>query len=193
MPVTRPVSKFPIPENAKRVFQGKIFDTYQWEQTMYDGSVAIFEKLKRPDTVNIIPITPDGKIILAKQEQPNTEPFIGLLGGRIDTGESPEEAAKRELLEEGGFVAGTLELWYAVQPYSKIDWACYTFIARNCVKTHDQNLDPGEKIETFSVSFDEFMDIVADSRFRDTEIALKILRMQRYNNEIEAFRRFLIG
>ena len=36
-----------IPKNATKVFSGKTFDVYQWEQEMFDGSKKIFEKLKR--------------------------------------------------------------------------------------------------------------------------------------------------
>ena len=46
MEIQRPKSKQPIPENAKRVFKGIIFDVYQWEQELYNGSKAVFEKLK---------------------------------------------------------------------------------------------------------------------------------------------------
>ena len=62
MEIKRPQSKQPLPENAKLVFKGVMFDTYQWEVDGYDGSKRIFEKLKRPDTVMIIPITEEGKI-----------------------------------------------------------------------------------------------------------------------------------
>ncbi len=87
-----------MPENAKRVYKGVIFDTYQWEVEGYDGSKKIFEKVKRADTVMEIAVTEEGKIILSKQEQPGRSPFIGCLGGRVDEGERPLEAAKRELL-----------------------------------------------------------------------------------------------
>ncbi len=36
-----------IPPNAKRVFKGIIFDVYQWQQKMFDGSKETFEMLKR--------------------------------------------------------------------------------------------------------------------------------------------------
>jgi hypothetical protein len=39
--------------------------------------------------VNVIPVTNEGKIILAKQTQPGEKPFIGALGGSIDEGETP--------------------------------------------------------------------------------------------------------
>ena len=94
MNIERPKSKQPIPERAKRVFKGVIFDIYQLEQEMFDGSRAIFEKLKRPDTVVVFPVLPDGKIILTEQEQPGTELFIGATGGRVDEGEDILSAAK---------------------------------------------------------------------------------------------------
>ena len=84
MEIKRPKSKQPIPDNAKRVFKGVIFDTYQWEQKMYDGSRVMFEKLKRPDTVVVFPVLSNGRIILTEQEQPGKEPFIGATGGRVE-------------------------------------------------------------------------------------------------------------
>jgi len=53
---------------SKLVFKGVVFDVYQWEQKMFDGSYEIFEKLKRKDTAMVIPIKKDGKIIITKQE-----------------------------------------------------------------------------------------------------------------------------
>lgn len=69
MKVKRPQSKQPIPPHAKRSFTGIIFDVYQWEQRLYDGSTTTFEKIKRSDTVNVILTTPDKKIILTRQEE----------------------------------------------------------------------------------------------------------------------------
>ena len=105
MNIERPKSKQPIPDHAKVVFKGVMFDVYQWEQELFDGSKTTFEKLKRPDTVVTFPILPDGKILLTKQEQSGKEPFIGATGGRVDEGEDILDAAKRELMEETGYEA----------------------------------------------------------------------------------------
>ncbi len=43
-----------IPDSAKRMFEGIIFDVYQWKQTQFDGTTRDFEMLKRPDTVVIL-------------------------------------------------------------------------------------------------------------------------------------------
>src|SRR3989344_4677291 len=125
MEIKRPEGKYSIPNHAKKVFKGVIFDVYQWEQKMFDGSVDTFERLKRPDTVVVFPVLPNGKIILTEQEQPGSRVFIGATGGRVDEGEGILEAAKRELLEESGYTAEEFTLWDARQPIGKIDWAVF--------------------------------------------------------------------
>jgi len=177
--IERPKSRQPIPENAKRVFKGVIFDVYQWEQEMYDGARTIFEKIKRSDTVIVFPVLPDGKIILTEQEQPGSEPFIGATGGRIDRGEDVLDAAKRELLEESGYEAEEFILWDAQQPMNKVDWAVYTFIAKGLKKVGDMSLDGGEKIKLFSVTLDELIELATSSenrKFGEKEIIYKLFR-----------------
>lgn len=190
--IKRPPSKQPIPPHAKKVFKGHSFDVYQWEQELYNGETTTFEKIKRVDTAGIIPITPDGKIILAEQEQPGTEPFIGSIGGRIDEGETPLEAAERELLEETGYKAKEFILWYAVQPFDKIDWAIYTFIAKGCEKVAKQNLDAGEKINLKFVTFDEFIKISAQKNYRDVEVALKMFNLLHNPEEMEKTKKLFL-
>ncbi len=175
MDIKRPESKQPLPKNAKLVFNGIMFDTYQWEVEGYDGKKRVFEKLKRPDTAMIIPVTDDGKIIVALQEQPHKPPFIGTVGGRVDESENAFDAAKRELLEETGYEAKEWILFDAIQPVSKIEWAIYTFIAKGCKKVAEQNLDGAEKIELKFLNFDEFINLaVNDDKFGD-EFKIKIL------------------
>lgn len=176
MEIKRPRSKQPIPENAKKVFRGVVFDVYQWEQEMYDGTRAIFEKLKRPDTVVVFPVLNDGKIILTEQEQPGRgEPFIGVPGGRVDEGEDVLSAAKRELLEESGYEAEEFILWNAQHPVNKIDWVIYTFIAKGLKKVSEMNLDAGEKIKLLPVEFDELIEIAIEKNFSEKETAFKFL------------------
>lgn len=182
MKVERPQSKQPIPEDAKLVFKGKIFDTYQWEQEMYDGSKVTFEKIKRPDTVVVFPVLDDGTILLTEQEQPGREPFIDAPSGRVDDGEDVLRAARRELLEETGYEASEYILWKAVHPVSKIEWVCYTFIAKGCRKVREQEVDNGEKITLKPVSFDELLVLSDNPAFRAQE-SIKDLLQARLSEE----------
>jgi hydrolase, NUDIX family len=59
-----------IPKNATKVFSGKTFDVYQWEQEMFDGSKKIFEKLKRNDSLDIIAINKNNEIYILEEEHP---------------------------------------------------------------------------------------------------------------------------
>ena len=174
MDIKRPQSKQPLPPNAKRVFKGVMFEVYQWEQEMFDGTRVIFEKLKRPDTVVVFPVLPDGKIILTEQEQPGKKPFIGATGGRVDEGEDILTAAKRELLEESGYIAEEFILWDAQQPISKIEWAVYTFIAKKLKKVSDLDLDAGEKIKLKPVTLDELIDMGGNDNFYEKEVAFEL-------------------
>lgn len=189
MNIEKPKSKQPIPDHAKRVFKGVIFDVYQWQQEMFDGSKVTFEKLKCPDTVVIFPILPDGRIILTEQEQPGKDPFIGATGGRVDDGEDILTAARRELLEESGYEAEEFFLWDAQHPASKIDRVVYTFIAKGLNKVADLNLDAGEKIKLKLVTLDELIDIGTRDNFSEKEIIPKLFEAKIYPEKKDELRR----
>ena len=189
MNIERPKSKQPLPENAQLVFEGVMFDVYQWEQKMFDGSKATFEKLKRPDTVVVFAVLDDGKIILTKQEQPGKEPFIGAAGGRVDKNEDILDAAKRELLEETGYEAEEFILWKALQPVGKIEWAVYVFVARKLKRMSTQSLDAGEKIEVIMVDFDEFMQIALQENFYEQEVYRDIVEAMLHSEKMDKLKK----
>jgi ADP-ribose pyrophosphatase len=193
MNITRPESKQYMPPHAKRVFKGKIFDTYQWEQEGYDGKVYIFEKVKRADTVVILPITKDGRVLMTQQEQPGKKPFTALAGGRVDEGEDVFEAAKRELLEETGYISESWELFESLQPISKVEWAVYYFVARQCVKVADQNLDGGEKVHVKPVAFEEFVEMALEPDFYEEELRVRLLEAKLNPRKMQEFRNKVLG
>ena len=166
-----------IPKEAKKVFTGKVFDVYQWQQKMFDGSFKTFEMIDRPDTVEVIPIDGNGNLIISREQQPGGEPKVGLIGGRVDQGESPLEAVKRELLEESGYTAEEHTLWYKESPFEKIQWDIYVYVAKGVKKVSDQKLESGEKIELLYVSFNDFISkYVMEDTFRDVECKLEVLK-----------------
>lgn len=172
--IERPESKQPMPKDAKLVFRGVVFDVYQWEQELFDGSKTTFEKLTRPDTVVVIPVMDDGKLLLLNQEQPGKVCFTGFPCGGSEEGEDVLTTAKRELLEEAGYEAEELTLWCAQQPVSKIDWVVYVFIAKGLKKVASVNPDMGEKFSPRPITFDEFLDLAHNKDFSDKEISKKL-------------------
>jgi ADP-ribose pyrophosphatase len=158
-----------MPEGAKMVFKGKIFEVWQWEQKMFDGTTQTFERIRRPDSADVIAVAGD-KILIELQEQPHRAPFTCVPGGRCDEGEAALDAAKRELLEETGYTAKEWIPFRTRQPFNSLQWSIYTFIARGCEHTQDPHLDAGERITVKLVSFDEFISLSQEPDFRDQEL-----------------------
>jgi 8-oxo-dGTP pyrophosphatase MutT (NUDIX family) len=161
-----------VPEEAERVFKGEIFDVYQWQQKMFDGSFETFEMLKRSDTVKIIAIK-DSKIVICEEQQPNTNVFFDVPSGRHDVeSESELDGAKREVLEETGMSFSSWKLISVEQPHTKIDWFVYIFLATDFIDQTEQNLDAGEKINVHLKSFEETIRLANDPRNRYIPIEL---------------------
>lgn len=142
-----------IPNNAQCVFKGQIFDVYQWPQKMFDGSIETFEMLKRPDTVTVIGIVKE-KILVLEESQPNSGLRLSFPGGRVDKGEEPLQAAKREVKEETGYGFESWRLVSVWQPHTKLEWFIYFYIASNGLKIAEPKHDAGEKIEVKAENFD---------------------------------------
>ncbi|MBI1309354.1 MAG: NUDIX domain-containing protein [Proteobacteria bacterium] len=164
-----------IPPHATRVFKGVIFDIYQWQQQMFNGTTATFEMAKRPATTIVIPVE-GGKVYYSRQEQPGKKPFMGLFGGRVEEGEDPLEAAKRELMEEAGMESTDWAELFTHHYTGKIDWPVYYYIARNVRQSGAQQLDGGEKIAVESCPVDEFLSTIATHPdFIEAELKAKLL------------------
>jgi ADP-ribose pyrophosphatase len=177
MKIEKIKSKQSMPKNAKKVFEGKLFDVYQWEQEMFDGSKKIFEKVRKIDSTVVIAFTEDKKILVLKQEQPSKGKYMSLPGGMIERNDEPMQTAERELLEETGYVAGELKLWHSHQFHDKAVWNYFYFIAKGCCKVAQQNLDAGgEKIEVMEMELDDFLDMLLRQEIKGSEIVMRMIK-----------------
>jgi ADP-ribose pyrophosphatase len=119
-----------LPDHARKVYQGGIFDVHEWEQEMFDGSTHIFERVSALPIVKLICIMEDGTILINREEQPGKDIFLSLPGGRLEPGEASEEGAKRELLEETGYQARSLELIDTHHVGYRVDLSIHLYIAK---------------------------------------------------------------
>ncbi len=163
-----------IPKRAKRVFQGVIYDIYQWREKNFDGSEATFEAARREDSVQII-AADKTHVYVGHERQPGGKAFYSFFGGRVDAGESALAAAKRELREESGMVSDDWELLQTYQVPGRIEWNIHYYIARDCRVMTDQCLDPGERIDILRMSFRSFLTLLRHPEFRGAERMIDIL------------------
>lgn len=149
-----------IPDQAKRVFEGMIFDVYQWPQKLFDGSEHTFEMLKRTDTVSVICVV-DGKLLVIEDEQPHLGSRTSFPGGRVDQSDDDvEAAARREILEETGYTFKNWRLVRVWQPYRKMEWFVYVWLAWDVIDHQAAAPDAGEKITLQMVDFPALKDLV---------------------------------
>ena len=182
-----------MPDRAKKVWQGKVFSAWQWEQKLYDGSTKTYERLKRNDVAHTVGILPDGRIFLTEDEQPDRQAVITPPGGSINPGESPKQGAERELLEETGYQAGELVFWHSYQPNGKLDWTVHAFIGRELVKVAEPQPEPGERIKPLFFSFEEFLALSNNPKMRDLVIRIILLEARLDLAKKEELRKLFYG
>lgn len=132
-------------------------------QRRLGGHTATFITLHSSDWVNIVPITPDGEVVLIKQWRHGSEDWaVEIPGGLVDPGEKPIDAAVRELEEETGYSAREVSFLGKVNPNPALfDNTCHTYLAKVDSVPGEPRLEDGESIEVFRVKIGDLPAMVA--------------------------------
>jgi ADP-ribose pyrophosphatase len=99
------------------IYQGPIFGIRRDEVIEPSGVRATREVITHPGSVVVLPVLPDGRILMIRQYRHATRQYLWeLVAGRIDAGEKPRQAAARELIEETGYRARKFRIFLDVFP-----------------------------------------------------------------------------
>jgi ADP-ribose pyrophosphatase len=129
---------FPVRKDVVRLPNGKVVEDYfVW---------------KSPDIAFVAPFTSDGKFIICEQyRQAIDKVMLQFPAGGIDKGETPEQAALREMEEEAGYKSSEIKLLATVAPYpTKVECLNYLFLATNaCLEgfKHEDEMEESRVIE----------------------------------------------
>jgi len=103
--------------NSTTIYEGPVFGIRRDEVIEPSGVRALREVITHPGSVVVLPVLPDGKILLIQQYRHATRQYLWeLVAGRMDPGETPKAAAARELIEETGYRAKRLRVFLDVFP-----------------------------------------------------------------------------
>lgn len=134
-----------------------------------DGKQYEYEIKKEGIAVCVLPVTKEGKVILAKQFRVGPEKvLLELPGGGLEKGETPEQAIARELLEETGY-AGKVQLVQVILDDAYSTRTRYAFVATDCVKVGEPQPDETEFIEAVEMTIDEFRNHLRAGQLTDLE------------------------
>jgi ADP-ribose pyrophosphatase len=138
--------------------------------------------LDPPDWVNVVARTVEGQFLIVRQVRHGTgESTWEIPAGAIDAGESPQEAAERELLEETGYRASSFRELGRVLPNPAFQSnTCYLFLAEGCEAVAQPQLDASEDIQLQLWDWDELLAASRDGRIQHSLViaALYYLRDQ---------------
>lgn len=132
-----------------------------------DGAEASFFVVENSDWVNVIALTENSEVVLIEQFRHGAEEIVlEIPGGMVDEGESPETAARRELLEETGFSSKEFINLGKSRPNPAIqdNWI-HHFLALDCKQIENTNFDEHESIFTRLVVLSEVENLIRDEKF----------------------------
>ncbi|HNO62194.1 MAG TPA: NUDIX hydrolase [Plasticicumulans sp.] len=156
---------------SQQVFKGVLLDVRKDRVRLPNGGESVREYVVHPGAVVIVAVLDDGRLLFENQfRYPLQRDFLELPAGKIDAGEAIETTARRELLEETGYVAGEWRHLGVMHPcigYS--DERIEIFLACGLKKVAEPSLDHNEFLDVLTLGLDEAVAAVRDGRITDAK------------------------
>ena len=146
------------------------------EIVLPDGRTGEHHVFEVPNAVVVVPVLEGGELVLIGQHRhPTGRTAWEVPAGRLDPGETPSEAARREVREESGCQVGRLVPLAGFFPINGIsDHWVDAFCALDCTRTAELDLDPTERILPRTFRPDEVRALLAAGRIVDGFSALAL-------------------
>ena len=159
--------------SPKVAFSGRIITVAIEEHLLPDGRRRPFEVVRHPGGAAVLPLLPDGRVLLIRQFRPAVGGYvIEAPAGKLDSGEAPECCAARELEEEVGYRAGRLQSAGSIlSSVGFCDERIHLFLARDLTAV-DHDREPDEFIELLPLPLDSALQMLARGEIVDAKTAV---------------------
>lgn len=152
---------------------------YDWVKNPRNAKLMKAVILEAADWVNIVAVTREKKIVVVKQFRFGVaKTTVEIPAGIIENGETPEQAAIRELKEETGYTANKWQYlgWFEANP-AFLNNVCHAWLALDVTKTHPLQLDEGEQISMSELSMEEVRREIEQGNMRNSLTILALSRV----------------
>ena len=156
--------------SSEQVYEGKFLKLNVDTVELPNGRITTLEIVRHPGASAVVPLKEDGTVILIRQLRHAAEGFIyEIPAGKLDQQEKPIDCAARELEEEVGYRAGSLDLLGSIlMAPGFTDEIIHIFLGTN-LEVGKQNLDQDEILEIVEWPLEEAISKIYDGTIRDAK------------------------
>lgn len=163
---------------SEEIYRGRILDVYKDTVLLENGTEAIREVVHHPGGACVVPLTSDGCVLMVRQfRYPHHTETLEVPAGKLEYGEEPLQCAVRELKEEVGGEAESLESLGSLFPTPAYDEeVIYMYLARQLTETSTQSLDADEFLDVVRLPLADAVQMVMENRIRDAKTQIALLK-----------------
>jgi ADP-ribose pyrophosphatase len=167
--------------SSEAVFDGKLLHVRRDTVRLPDGSLATREHIVHPGAVLVVPVLPDGRLVIERQfRYPLDRVFIEFPAGKRDPGESAEDTARRELREEAGYEAERFTSLGTIHTLISYTNERIDLFVANGLSHVGANLDDGEFLDIVTMTEDEMLAALDRGEITDAKtVAALLLHVRR--------------
>jgi len=172
-----------IIKNQTLTYQCKIANIYELDCLLPSKNIHNnFFSMEMKDWANVFAIDEDFNVIMVKQHRLGQDIItIEVPAGTLNQDEDPKEAALRELEEETGYTSDEIYLLKDIFVNPAIQKnKCFFYIAFNCKKTKDINLDETEEIDVLKYKLSDILDSRKTGLIENSVTLLSIMLAKDY-------------
>jgi ADP-ribose diphosphatase len=167
--------------SGERVYDGALLHVRRDTVTLPDGGTAIREYIVHPGAVLIVPVLPDGMLVVERQHRyPLNRVFVEFPAGKLDPGETPLATAQRELREEAGYTASRWTRFGMIHPVVSYSTEAIELYVAEGLTHVGRALDDGEFLDVVTMSADDMLAALDRGEITDAKtVAALLLYMRR--------------